>query len=102
MMTDDDDPTRMRNQPALTTSHGLEWLVIGAITAVICIVVLLFQLPSGVALAGAVTVFVSYMAMLVVRFSVARLKLRLRLLAALLGLMLLVTLVDLIAVIYGA
>lgn len=101
-MTDPEDPTKMRNQPALTTSHGLEWLVIGAISAVICIVVLLFQLPSAAAVTGAVSVFVIFMGMLVVRFGIARLKLRLRLLAVLLGLMLLVTLVDLIVIIYGA
>lgn len=65
-----DDPTLVRNQSALSTSTGRVWLVVGAILAAICAVVLLLQLRNGVPLAvlGTIVVVLLYGAMVVVRF----------------------------------
>jgi hypothetical protein len=86
----DDDPTKMGNQPALTTSSGTVWLVTGAITAVISIV-LLFSLQqvnsSGIAIAGIVVIALLYVAMVEVRLLVRGLRLRLILLAIGFGLL---------------
>ena len=99
----EDDPTKVRNQPALTTSHGLEWLVIGGISAVVCIGMLLLQLSTdaAVAIGGAVVVAALYLAMIVVRFAVRRLRVRLAALAVLLGVMLVVTIAALFVVVLG-
>lgn len=103
-MRDPDDPTQVRNQPALTTSHGLEWLVIGGISAAICVGVLLlqWQTNAAVAVGGAVVVAALYVAMVVVRFAVPRLRVRLATLAALLGVMMVVTIAALFVVLSGA
>ena len=63
------DPTLVRNQPALRSSTGRVWLIVGAVMAAICFVVLLLQLPGSVALAvlGAIVVAVLYGAMVLVR-----------------------------------
>lgn len=65
-----DDPTLVRNQSALSTSTGRVWLVVGAILAAICAVVLLLQLRNGVPLAvlGTIVVVLLYGAMVLVRF----------------------------------
>ncbi|MFP7760325.1 hypothetical protein [Marisediminicola sp. LYQ85] len=79
------DPTRMRNQPALTTSTGRIWLVMGAAftaTALAVLIPLARFDPPGVAITAAITISVVYVAMIVVRITVARRPLRLRLLAA--------------------
>jgi hypothetical protein len=68
------DPTRMRDQPALTQSSGLIWLVVGGIFAAIALFVLiaLVQLPPpGVALVAAIIVAAAYAGMWLVRFVVA-------------------------------
>ena len=96
----DDDPTKVRNQPALTTSRGLEWLVIGGISAVLCVGVLLLQAPTDplVAIGGSVVVAALFVAMIVVRYAVEPLRRRLGILAALLGVMLVVTIAALLVV----
>ncbi|WP_243064547.1 hypothetical protein [Humibacter sp. RRB41] len=72
MPSKDQDPTLVRNQPALRTSHGRIWLVVGGIFAVICVAVLLLQARNDVAWAviGAVVVVALYCAMIVARFMV--------------------------------
>jgi hypothetical protein len=101
-MLDPDDPTQVRNQPALSTSSGREWLVIGGITAVICIVVLVFQVSAGafLALIGAALVVVIYAAMVVVKETVKRPRRRLGILAALLLTMTLVTMAALLLIVF--
>lgn len=85
------DPTRQRNQPALTTSSGLIWLVLGGILAAVAIGVLI-ALQS---LAGAIVIAILYLGMLVVRFAVGPGRVRLGLLA---GLMIAIAAVGLISV----
>jgi putative flippase GtrA len=78
------DPTRLRDQPALTQSSGLIWLVVGGIFTAIALGVLiaLVQLPPpGVALVAAIVVAALYIGMLVARFAVAPGRRRLGLLA---------------------
>lgn len=79
------DPTRQRNQPALTTSTGRSWLILGGLLAAISLAVLIPMLdfaPHGVALAAVVAIAVLYVGMVVVRFTMARGRLRLALMAA--------------------
>jgi hypothetical protein len=68
------DPTLMRNQPALRTSSGRIWLVVGALMAAICVVSLLLQLRNNVPLTvlGVLVVALLYLAMLVLRFVTAQ------------------------------
>jgi len=82
------DPTRVTNQRALSTSSGSIWLVVGGIFAAICVAVLatlLWRSPPGLALAGAIAVAVLYAAMVVVKLTVRRDRLRLGVLASLMG-----------------
>ncbi|MGA0568107.1 hypothetical protein ACO2Q7_12295 [Rathayibacter sp. KR2-224] len=64
------DPTMVRNQPALRTSSGRVWLVVGGVMAAICVAVLLLQVRNSVPMAvlGAVIVAVLYAALVAVRF----------------------------------
>lgn len=81
------DPTLVRNQPALTTSTGLEWLIVGGLLAATGIAVLASLVglgPAGVAAAGIVTIVVLYAAMVVVRVTMKSTRTRLAILAALL------------------
>jgi len=78
------DPTKIRNQPALTTSTGAIWLIVGGIFALISIgvlVPLVTRQPAGLAMGGIVAIVVLYLAMAVIRLRVQRLRLRLGLLA---------------------
>lgn len=78
------DPTLIRNQPSLTTSTGLIWLVVGGLFAAISIVVLAFLIdlqPAGLALGSIIATVALYLAMILVRVLVPRLRLRLGLLA---------------------
>lgn len=78
------DPTRMRSQRALTTSHGAIWLVVGGLFAAISLGVLIPMawLPGGgVAVVCAIAVAVLYVAMVVVRVAVPAGRRRLGLLA---------------------
>ncbi|MGV8876076.1 MAG: hypothetical protein ACOH1K_01045 [Rhodoglobus sp.] len=81
-----DDPTRLRNQPALTTASGNSWLVIGAAFSLISIGTLTALAtfpPAGLAVAAIATIVVLYVAMVIVRFAVARHRRRLGIIAAL-------------------
>ncbi|TBN56644.1 hypothetical protein EYE40_04100 [Glaciihabitans arcticus] len=78
------DPTKIRNQPALTSSSGAVWLIVGGLFAVISIVVLIplvMRQPAGLAMGGIVAVVVLYLAMVVIRLRVRPLRRRLGLLA---------------------
>lgn len=75
-----DDPTRVRNQPALTTSTGTVWLIVGGLFAAISLVtlILLIELPPpGVALTAAIAVGALYLAMVATRLLATRHRLRL-------------------------
>ncbi len=79
-----DDPTRIRNQPALTTSTGRSWLILGGIFTVISLAVLVAMTalpPAGVALTAAIVIGVLYLAMVAVRLAVRPGRLRLGLMA---------------------
>lgn len=78
------DPTRMRSQRALTTSHGAIWLVVGGLFAAVSLAVLvpMAWLPGGaVGVVCAIAVAVLYAAMVVVRLAVPAGRRRLGLLA---------------------
>lgn len=92
-----DHPLRVRDQPALRTSTGAEWLLIGALLAAICVVVLLVQ---GLALSAGAAALVAglFVAMVVVRLVVSPRRPRLVALAVLLGAMPVVTLGALLLV----
>jgi hypothetical protein len=80
------DPTRVRNQPALTSSNGSSWLIVGGLFALIACGVLGFLIPlqpSGLALVSMIVIVALYAAMIAVRFSVEKQRLRLGWLAAL-------------------
>ncbi|WP_010202450.1 hypothetical protein [Salinibacterium sp. PAMC 21357] len=79
-----DDPTRLRNQPSLTTASGNSWLIIGALFAAISIGMLaaLATLPpSGLALVAIAVIIALYLVMLILRFTVHARRRRLRLIA---------------------
>lgn len=79
------DPTRMSEQPALRTSRGAIWLVVGGILGAISITVLALLTrgaAGGVAVVGIVIEALLYVAMIVIAIFVSRLRLRLALLAA--------------------
>ncbi len=74
----------MRNQPALTTSSGRSWLIVGGIATVLItgtMVALWWRLGSTAALVGAIVTVVLFGAMVVVRFTVEHRRRRLGLLA---------------------
>ncbi|MFT4285893.1 MAG: hypothetical protein QM598_13765 [Protaetiibacter sp.] len=80
------DPARMRDQPALTTSHGRSWLILGGLLTLVALGVLvpmavLRMPPGGVAGTAAVVVAVLYLCMIIVRFATPPSRLRLALLA---------------------
>ena len=80
-----DDPTRIRNQPALTTSNGRIWLIVGGLFTLISLAVLIPMTglaPRGVALAAAIADVVLYLGMLAARLLVRPGRLRLGLMAA--------------------
>jgi hypothetical protein len=61
---------RVRDQPALTTSSGRSWLILGGILALIAVVTLIAMLgspPPGVALFGLCAIVALYAAMVIVR-----------------------------------
>ncbi|MDQ4138766.1 MAG: hypothetical protein M3116_07995, partial [Actinomycetota bacterium] len=81
-----EDPGRVTDQAALTTSSGRSWLVVGGILTALTAGILFWMReldPPGVATAGIAAVVVFYLGMVAVRFGVGRLRLRLGLLAAL-------------------
>ncbi|AYF97118.1 hypothetical protein [Protaetiibacter intestinalis] len=81
-----DDPTRMRDQPALTTSRGRSWLILGGLLTLVSLGVLipmavLRMPPIGVPGTAALVVAVLYCCMVIVRFATPSRRLRLALLA---------------------
>lgn len=67
------DPTAIREQPALTTSTGAIWLIVGGLFVAIALGVLIpmTTLPSGiVALVASTVVALLYLGMLVARFAI--------------------------------
>lgn len=76
---------RVRDQPALTTSSGRSWLVVGGLFAVVCLGVLVALLDNpgrGVAVFGMVAVVVLYAGMVVARLTVRPGRPRLGIMAA--------------------
>jgi len=93
-----DDPTKVRNQPALTRGTGNSWLLIGAVITVMSAVFFLLQLdahPVGLALTGTLVVVALYVCMLIVRFTIPNDRVRLGTLAVLLLAIAVVALVGL-------
>jgi hypothetical protein len=90
------DPTRVTEQPALTTSTGREWLLLGTLLAAVSLAVLLplSGMQLSVALAGAGVVLLLLIAMGVVRAAVSHRRARLLTLASLFGAMALVALIS--------
>jgi hypothetical protein len=74
---DDDrprDPTAIREQPALTTSTGAIWLIVGGLFAAVSLAELIAMsaLPNGtVAVVAAIVVAVLYLGMLIAQFAMA-------------------------------
>lgn len=98
---DPDDPTRMANQPSLTTSRGTIWLVVGGLMAAISVVLLLALLAiddRGIALWAVVVIVLLYLAMVEVRLLVRPLRLRLGLMAGCFGAIALVALVAVLII----
>lgn len=68
------DPSRVRNQPALRTSSGAIWLIVGAVFVAICLIPLIGIVATGrqsgaVAMATIVLMIALYAAMVAVRLS---------------------------------
>ncbi|MDO9398604.1 MAG: hypothetical protein Q7T71_18830 [Herbiconiux sp.] len=104
-MPDDDDPTRITNQPSLTTSQGTVWLVVGGLMAAVSVVLLLALQrvdSSGIALIGVVAIVLLYLGMVEVRLLVRALRLRLALMAVCFGLIAAAALVVVVIIGFGA
>ncbi|MHB1172925.1 MAG: hypothetical protein ACYCZY_10635 [Lacisediminihabitans sp.] len=96
------DPTKVTNQPALTTSTGRIWLIVGGLFAAIALAFLIPMLAlgsPGVALFGIVAVSALYITMIVVRLSTGPGRLRLGLMASSMLAIALVSLVCILVVI---
>ncbi|MGO4690287.1 hypothetical protein [Glaciibacter sp. 2TAF33] len=92
------DPTKVRNQPALTRGPGNTWLLVGGLMTLISAVILAFALnlqPSGVALVGLVAVAALFICMVFARLTIVPGQARLWALAVLLLTLALVSLVCL-------
>ncbi|MDH6181639.1 high-affinity Fe2+/Pb2+ permease [Microbacteriaceae bacterium SG_E_30_P1] len=77
------DPTRIREQPSLTSSTGTIWLIVGGLLSVVSIVVLsLLTSLEGAALIGVAIVVALYAAIVVTRFVVPVGRRRLAIMAA--------------------
>jgi hypothetical protein len=80
----DRDPTRVTEQPALTTSTGRSWLIVGGLFALVSLAVLIplaVLLSSLAATVGAVVVGALYLAMVASRLLVRPGRVRLGVLA---------------------
>jgi len=80
------DPTRLRDQPALTSSQGRSWLILGGLLSLISLGVLVPMAamnmdPTGVPLTAAIVIVALYLGMIIVRFATPPGRLRLGLLA---------------------
>lgn len=77
---------KVTRQEALTSDSGRTWLIVGAIIATLCLVMLWFMRempPTGAATTGMVSIIVAYSAMIAIRFGIRRDRARLVLLATL-------------------
>lgn len=98
------DPTLVRNQGSLTTSEGTVWLVAAGVAAGLVggmMLALWWRLGAPLALVGALVTALLLLAMIVVRYTVARRRGRLITLAALFWLMVAVDLALVIVVAAG-
>ncbi len=80
------DSPRVRDQSSLTTSGGRIWLVVAGLLTALTVGLLLAMRdlrPVGVATIGLALIVAEYLVMIAIRFGVARLRVRLGLLAAL-------------------
>lgn len=101
MSGDEPDPTKATNQPALTTSTGRIWLVMGGLFALIAAVVLVFLLPlapHGLAAAALGVVVLLYVAMIVTQLLTRRGRARLGVLAVLMLAIAAVALVSILVI----
>ncbi|KQV07229.1 hypothetical protein [Leifsonia sp. Root112D2] len=76
--------SRVRDQPALTTSSGKSWLIMGALLAIISVIVLIPLMqrePRAVAVIGVIAVVVLYAVIVVARLLVGPGRLRLGIMA---------------------
>ena len=97
-MSDDPehDPTRMSNQPALRTSRGAIWLVVGGILGAIALTEFILLLGGAtlvLPVVGIIVVAALYLAMVVCALAIPASPARLRVLA---GLMIAIALVALV------
>lgn len=77
---------KVTQQRALTSDSGRTWLIVGAVIAALCLVLLWFMRelpPVGAATSGIVAILLAYLAMVAVRFGVTHDRWRLGLLAGL-------------------
>jgi hypothetical protein len=82
----DTDPTRLKNQPSLTTSSGGIWLLIGGLFAAIALAVLIPMAvldlpPAGLPLVAVILDVTLYLAIVIVRLTTPPGRLRLGLMA---------------------
>ena len=80
----DTDPTRLVNQPSLTSSSGRIWLIVGGLFTAIAIAVLIPLLgfePAGLALTAVILDVAFYLAMIIARVTTPPGRLRLALMA---------------------
>lgn len=80
------DPTKMKNQPALQTSSGLIWVVMGGLFAILSLIPLVLLIVSAgpsqpVAIAAAALVVLLYALLVVLRLTIPSGPRRLRWLA---------------------
>ncbi len=96
-----DDSNRMRDQPALTTTPGDSWIVIGGITAALLVgmFALLGTVQPVIAWGSAAAVLLVYAAMVVVRTRGSSGRRRLRTLAALYGAMVTLSLIAVLVLV---
>ncbi len=93
------DPMSMSNQPALQTSSGLIWIVVGGCFAIASLVPLVMLALAGgastpIAVVAITAVLLLYAAIIVLRFAVARRPIRLWWMAACMLMMAAVALVG--------
>ena len=94
------DPTQVTAQPALTTSTGRRWLVWGGVLAAVTLAILvtLAVTREPAAWAACALIAALYLTMVVVRFAVPSSRMRLVLLACLMGTIAVTAVVSLVLV----
>jgi len=99
-MPREEDPTKVTAQPALTSSRGAVWLIVGAVFCAVALFVLGLQLSVHpvIPIVGMAIVVAAYVGMIVVRIVVHPRRPRLFTLAILFGVMVASTLVCVLLV----